>query len=215
MGDEGPDSTPHLLQVASSHPSLPSHLGLLGQKGIGGFCCWDCLGEGGHRVCSACSPAPDLMSSFPAGATEEEEGALKRSHRVPSPVTRGLCWGTGKGPCPGSPVRQRAGMSHQDRQSRQGQASRLEAGGLKGYSGIVLVVTGPRGLPVAARQGRAVGEEQVPQSSPRSRRVAALLPIKENSLRQQILLSVKMPLTRAGSCVQTRTEQWGSRKSCP
>lgn len=106
-------------------------------------------------------------------------------------------------------------MPQQDRQSWQVQGSRLEAGGLKGFSGIVLVVTVPRGLPVAGSQGRAVGEEQVPRSSPQSHRVAALLPIKEKSLRQQILLSVKMPLTRAGSCVQTRLEQQGSRKFCP
>lgn len=212
------DSTPHLLRVALSHASLPSHLGLLGQKGIGGFCCSDCLGEGGHCVCSTCSPATDLTSLFPASAMEKEEGGLKRSHCVPSPVTCGLCWGTVQVPCAKSPAlrcRQRAGMPPRDRQSWQGQALRLEVGGLKGYSGIVLLVTVPWGLPVAAVQGRAVREEQVTQSSLQSHRVTALLPIKEKSLRQQILLSVKIPLTRAVSCVQTRTEEQGLRKSCP
>lgn len=88
-------------------------------------------------------------------------------------------------------------MPARDRQSWQGQASRLEVGGLKGYSGIILVVPVPWGLPVAAIQGRSVRQEQVPQSNPWSRRAAALLPITEKSLGQQILLSVKMPLIRA------------------
>lgn len=219
MGDEGPDSTPP-SSCGSPRPILPFHLtsAYSDKRVSGGFAAGIALGRGGHCVCSISSPAPDLTSPFPASAMEEEEGALTRSHCVPSPVTRGLCWGTGQAPCAGSPVRrcgQRAGTPHQDRQRRQGQAWGLEGGGLKGYSGIVPVVTVPWGLPVPAGQGRAVGEEQVSQSSPWSHGVAALLPIKEKSLRQQILLSVTTPPTRAGSCAQTRTEQQGSRKSCP
>lgn len=49
-------------------------------------------------------------------------------------------------------------MRHQDRHS---QALRPEGGGLKGYSGIVLVVTVTWGLSVAASQGRSVTEEQL------------------------------------------------------
>lgn len=161
MGDEGPDSTPP-SSCGSPRPILPFHLtsACSDKRVSGGFAAGIALGRGGHRVCSISSPAPDLTSPFPASAMEEEEGALTRSHCVPSPVTRGLCWGTGQAPCAGSPVRrcgQRAGTPHQDRQGRQGQAWGLQGGGLKGYSGIVLVVTVPRaGLSGRSRSLRAL-----------------------------------------------------------
>lgn len=125
---------------------------------------------------------------------EEEEGALKRSYRVPSPVTRGLCWGTGKGPCAGFPApqcRRRAGMPQQDRQSWQFQGWRLEAGGLKGYSGIVLVVTVPWGLPVAATRAGLSG---------RSRSLRALRRVTE------LLLSCLLRKSPSGSkfCLVSR-----------
>lgn len=173
------DLIPHLLRVTPSRPSLPSHLGLLGQKDIGGLCCWGCFGEGECCVCSTPSSALDLPSLFPTDAMEEDEGALKRNHQIPSLVTHSSCWGTGKGPRAGSPVLQswqRAGMA-------QGHGQRRVA-------------------PRAGQQGRAA----------RLHRIAALLPVTEKSLRQQILLSVKMPLTRGSSCPQNQGRAAGFEK---
>lgn len=65
----------------------------------------------------------------------------------------------------------------------------------------------PQGLPVVQ------GKPSARRGSLRAlHRVAALLPIKEKSLRQQILLSVKMPLRRGSSCLQNQGRAAGFEK---
>lgn len=69
LGDEVADPPPAGHPV----PFFPSISPQFAQtKGYWGGCCWVCLGEGGSRVCSACSPAPDLTSPFPVGAMGEK-----------------------------------------------------------------------------------------------------------------------------------------------
>lgn len=188
---------PHVLRVTPSRPSVPSHLGFLGQKGIwGGLLLGLPWGGGTSRLLHS---QPCHKSHIPITSWCNGRRGTRTTKKPPCPFP------SHRRPVPGHNATR--GVSPRDRQRRQGQAARLE-----GHKGTVLVVTVPWGWPVP---GRAAREQQVSPSSLQSCRVAALLPVTEKSLRQQILLSVKMPLRRANSCVQTGPEQRGWRKSCP
>lgn len=218
LGGEGPDSTPQLLWVTPSPPSLPSHLGLLGQKSIGGGLLLGLPWGGGIPRSLHLQPCSRSHGPVSSRCNGRRGGRLKKKLPCPFP---GHAW-----PLLGHRERalrwvSSAAVQAESRDATAGQAELaipgVEAGGgwAEGLQWDSPGGDSPLGLACSCHQGRAVGEEQVPQSSPQSHRVAALLPIKEKSLRQQILLSVKMPLKRAGSCVQTRPEQQGSRKFCP
>lgn len=161
MGDEGLDWTPpHLLRVTPPHPSLPSRLDLLRQKGIAGFCCWHCLGEGGTPYLLHLQPCSKSPIPVPSQCNVRRGGRLKKKPPHPFPDqmwsllghgARTLCWvssGTvlaeGRDATPGQA--EVAGPSVKAGGRRAGGLQQDSPGG-----------DGPLGTAVAARAGLSGG----------------------------------------------------------